>query len=81
MRILRNLTTDDLRNFCIKYNLCTKCDNETYKDILNLDTFDVNNDNDIEVLSRLIARNSDEQTTSNVMFLLLNHCIVYTVEY
>lgn len=80
MKIVRTIDRDDLRNFCIKFNLCTRCDIDTYDLILDTTVFDANDDNDLQVLATLIARNSEEQTTSNVLFLLLNHCIVYTVE-
>lgn len=83
MTIKRTINKSDLRNFCIKFNLCTMCDNDTYNDFIMND--DILNNIDIDynfaLLARLINNNSENNTTENIMYLLANNCCRYVVEY
>lgn len=75
------MNKNDVRNMCIKYNMCTKCNNEQYEYILNCCNFEYSNFEILQMqllkIATLIEFYSNEQTIENIMFCLMRDC-VYT---
>ena len=75
---------DDVRDLCIREKWYTKGNNEDYEQMLEY--VDLYYDNPaLEHLYRVaenICRHTDEQTISNVMFLLERYCVhtFYTID-
>lgn len=70
---------DDVRNMCVRNELCTYCDWEQYEKILNKCNFELKSFETLKKrlyeIATLINEYSHNQTIENIMFCLMNDCV------
>ena len=74
-----NWTSDNVRRACIRNELYTLGDSESYLSMLEkVDVIKTPSDIGVYIIAKDIAEHSEGQTVSNVMYILANEAIFYT---
>ena len=74
-------TPDSVRAACIRNDLYTLGDNESYSKMLDqVRKVPTPSDIGIWIIAKDIAQHSDMQTVTNVMYILANEAVTYTFE-
>ena len=76
----RSWTIESVRRMCIHNNLYTRGDNDAYSAMLNYVRGKKPTVNSMYVVAKDICEHSEDQTVSNVMFMLANEAVAYTFE-
>ena len=75
---MRQWSVDSVRSACIRNNLYTRGDNEAYAHMFSWVSRLYPNEENLYFIAKDIYDHSDDQTITNVMFILANEAVTYT---
>jgi hypothetical protein len=89
MKFVEKLDRDEVRNICIKYNLCTKMSNEEYSNMLNkckdvdehYSLLNIITSIAVDIFNGSSASNvTFELTLENITGIIFNRCVIRYTE-